>query len=37
MRRIIEMARKTSPRAKENLFRSMTNIRKDYLPIKGIG
>lgn len=37
MRRIIEMARKTSPRAKENLFRSMTNIHKDYLPIKGIG
>lgn len=37
MRQIIEMVRKTSPRAKENLFRSMTNIHKDYLPIKGIG
>lgn len=37
MRRIIEMAGKTSPRAKENLFRSMTNIHKDYLPIKGMG
>jgi len=37
MRRIIEMVRKTSPRAKENLFRSMTNIHKDYLPIKGMG
>ena len=37
MRKIIEMARKTAPKAKENLFRSMTNIHKDYLPIKGIG
>jgi len=37
MRKIIGMARKTSPKAKENLFRSMTNIHKDYLPIKGIG
>ena len=37
MREIIKMAVKTAPRAKENLFRSMTNIHKDYLPIKGIG
>jgi len=37
MRKMIEMAEKTSPKAKENLFRSMTNIHKDYLPIKGIG
>ncbi len=37
MRQIIEMVRKTSPKAKETLFRSMTNIHKDYLPIKGIG
>lgn len=37
MRKIIEMAGKTSPKTKENLFRSMTNIHKDYLPIKGIG
>jgi hypothetical protein len=37
MRQIIEMVRKTAPRTKENLFRSMTNIHKDYLPIKGLG
>ena len=37
MRKIINMVRKTSPKAKENLFRSMTNIHKDYLPIKGMG
>ncbi|MCX5687890.1 MAG: tRNA 2-thiocytidine(32) synthetase TtcA [Candidatus Omnitrophica bacterium] len=37
MHKIIEMVKKTSPRVKENLFRSMTNIHKDYLPIKGIG
>jgi len=37
MRKIIQMAVKTSPKAKENLFRSMTNIHRDYLPIKGIG
>jgi len=37
MRKIITMVKKTSPRVKENLFRSMTNIHKDYLPIKGMG
>ncbi|MDP2921828.1 MAG: ATP-binding protein [Candidatus Omnitrophota bacterium] len=37
MREIIKKVKKTSPKAKENLFRSMTNIHKDYLPIKGIG
>ncbi|MFH1854118.1 MAG: ATP-binding protein [Candidatus Omnitrophota bacterium] len=37
MRSIIEGLRKKYPRVKENIFKSMANIRKGYLPIKGIG
>lgn len=37
MRQIIKNVQKTCPRLKENLFKSMTNVRKDYVPIKGVG
>lgn len=37
MRGIIRKIKKNSPRIKENIFKGLTNIRKDYLPIKGIG
>ncbi|MFA4991429.1 MAG: ATP-binding protein [Candidatus Omnitrophota bacterium] len=37
MRQIMKTVRKTCPRLKENLFKSMTNVREDYVPIKGVG
>lgn len=37
MRNIIATVKKTCPKIKRNLFKSMANINKDYLPIKGMG
>ncbi len=36
MRKILNDLKKNSPRVKENLFKSMSNLKKEYLPSKGI-